>query len=748
MASISPVTTPSSHSSSTTHPSQIVISEDLKQAVLDHLSYLKEYYDHPEHFQKQSREYAVYRYETFWLPFIAENADLDIVPPLDVLFVWHSHMLAPIAYASDCERLFGRIIPHRIRTRSPQLIKLSEQLWTKKYNRTMPYHLDYTANIPVIPPYTSKIKYALTQAVERQADFYYNVSLGHFKDPDFINEAINRYKKFIYLKRLNPQLFVVPMYDIDIIWHTHQLFPEIYRRDMIENLQHVLHHDDATVDRSPNSKLSTSDHDTRHKWFELYGDRLPKNGCMYRGKTSKGLYQYITDFNFLLECQRYSMYVQLIENNVPTAGATKKDIDHKVSTIVPLHDQPLSEPLREQLFAQFNSSDQEIFARGSSGHIEAHFDADFNDFTIKLTLKIQRKAGYWPMNYYNSIEEYDLPSEKLLSIVQFTQPVQADNTLADDDDSSALFYLYDKNVERDSVLREIVPNVKRLVVGIPAIDINTVIVRYDTSEYEEVTLDQNYLAQLGTTFLFNLENLKAQQASHNITPVHQEEPILLNIRHTIINDIDIFTATFDNAIFASCHTLNWSQLPLPNQVSSIHDVSIITLNPDIEEALIIKDHTGDWGILKFSKELFTEPLDEETPEKSDQVSLYRFMPDGHVEEEVVYVEWEDDKWLIGSNNFCIDMNTWSISVKRVELKNSMQYICLGSALISRFDTLFTQIVGNKEDETNLATTNGDHNENDVLANDVGKIDLNGSTGINDIKNTLNKTKPQMATNNV
>jgi hypothetical protein len=93
------------------------------------------------------------------------------------------------------------------------------------------------------------------------------------------------------------------------------------------------------------------------------------------------------------------------------------------------------------------------------------------------------------------------------------------------------------------------------------------------------------------------------------------------------------------------------------------------------------------------------------------------------------------------------MNTWSISVKRIELKNSMQYICLGSALISRFDTLFTEIFGKRDEETDLTTTNGNHDDNDLLANDIGKINLNGSTGINDTKNTLNKA-PQMAMSNV
>ena len=296
-------------------------------------------------------------------------------------------------------------------------------------------------------------------------------------------------------------------------------------------------------------------------------------------------------------------------------------------------------------------------------------------------------------------------------------------------------------VEYDSSLRSC-----RLVAGVPAVDINTIIVRLGSSAYADAVLDQNYLNKLGTTFLFNLENIKVQQALHNIQPIHQDEPILLNIQHTIINDIDIFTATFNSAIFASCHTLNWSQLPLPEQVSTRHALGTITLQPEKEEALIIKDHTGDWGIVKFSKDLFTASLEDTADEKNYQFLLYRFRSDGSVDEEVVYVDWEDDKWLIGSDNFGIDMNSWSISVKRIELKNSMQYICLGAALITRFDTLFTQIFGKKVDEE--AKVNGARSDSDLLANDIGTLNLNGTNAIKTGDQGANKQASQMAMNHV
>ena len=51
------------------------------------------------------------------------------------------------------------------------------------------------------PEYASEISYNLEEAVLRQRDFYYNVSLPHYKDNVFIHLAINRYRKFLALKK-------------------------------------------------------------------------------------------------------------------------------------------------------------------------------------------------------------------------------------------------------------------------------------------------------------------------------------------------------------------------------------------------------------------------------------------------------------------------------------------------------------------------------------------------------------------
>ena len=55
------------------------------------------------------------------------------------------------------------------------------------------------------------------------------------------------------------------MYDIDIIWHTHQLHPIAYAKDMTSSLGYVMNHDDTDQDRNSGSKLSNVSVQTFHK---------------------------------------------------------------------------------------------------------------------------------------------------------------------------------------------------------------------------------------------------------------------------------------------------------------------------------------------------------------------------------------------------------------------------------------------------------------------------------------------------
>ena len=83
----------------------------------------------------------------------------------------------------------------------------------------------------------------------RQGTFFYQVSLSHYRDSDFLTDSATRYRMYLELKRQNPEKFLVPCYDMDLIWHSHQVSTLHYTRDTTAILGFVLKHDDSVNDR-------------------------------------------------------------------------------------------------------------------------------------------------------------------------------------------------------------------------------------------------------------------------------------------------------------------------------------------------------------------------------------------------------------------------------------------------------------------------------------------------------------------
>ena len=225
---------------------------------------------------------AVRRYETIWLPLLARNSERFIEPPLDVHWVWHVHMLCPKKYAADCKELLSMVPNHKYNTNE----MLARELWKKMTDES--FDVEYK-DIPNGTIFKSRLSYDIVAASQRQKEFYYNVSLPHFSSTYFLRDAFKRYQMFINLKRYRPTAFLVPLYDIDLLWHTHQCCPVEYQEDMEKFLGFVLDHDDTTTDRWPGSKLSDATSNTHKLWSEAYPDNpYYINGAMYRGPNPRG----------------------------------------------------------------------------------------------------------------------------------------------------------------------------------------------------------------------------------------------------------------------------------------------------------------------------------------------------------------------------------------------------------------------------------------------------------------------------
>eukprot|EP00095_Tigriopus_kingsejongensis_P000673 maker-scaffold340_size202118-snap-gene-0.21 protein:Tk00673 transcript:maker-scaffold340_size202118-snap-gene-0.21-mRNA-1 annotation:"hypothetical protein LOTGIDRAFT_153725" len=275
-------------------------------AVLNELDFLSlidrsgEFFYDPAHIQN-----AIRRYENFWLPFVKKHCgengskDYNFAPPLDVHWVWHCHMLCPTKYKTDLEASsLGRFINHMpMDMESLQNLRMSTQ---KQWERLFP---DEPFDVPNLDSmklnngpdaFQSNFVYDILLAAQRQKAFYYQVSLPHYRLKSFIGKSFMRYQMYLKLKQLNPNTFLVPCYDIDIIWHTHQVIACDYQEDTIRILGAILPHDDSVNDRNPGSKLNNADVETRTLWKDTFGVDFAQPGAMYRGPTGKGKLHVLT----------------------------------------------------------------------------------------------------------------------------------------------------------------------------------------------------------------------------------------------------------------------------------------------------------------------------------------------------------------------------------------------------------------------------------------------------------------------
>ncbi len=251
-------------------------------ALLMHLDFLRRADQAPRILSRPERmRQAARRYEACWLPLLAargkvgeeEVPEESLAPPLDVHVAWHCHMLCPTLYAKDLRlsSTLGRMARHRNR---PQ------EEWDKMRERCKGAWEETFPEEPFQPPwmtqegdtipetdFESAFEYDLVAAAERQSSFYYQVSLPHYRERGFLNEALKRYSNFLRLKKQHPGEFLAPCYDVDLAWHAHQVCPEEYARDTSAYLGgRVLPHDDTVNDRSPGSRLCNAQDRTEELW--------------------------------------------------------------------------------------------------------------------------------------------------------------------------------------------------------------------------------------------------------------------------------------------------------------------------------------------------------------------------------------------------------------------------------------------------------------------------------------------------
>ena len=275
------------------HPRKFSFSADVKTQAVYQIDFLEAVDRLPDLKKPHILARSVYRYEKYWLPLAASHPNECLSAPLDIEWVWHCHMLSPRAYSKDCVTIVNVVINHKLRSKQDYLRALikSCELWERRWGAEEPFYLKL--DLPYDKRET-KITYNIIDAASRQKAFYYQVSLPHHRDPKYLDVGILRYKKFLYLKQQLPEEFIVPCYDIDLIWHTHQLNPWAYWKDMMTYIGNLFNHDDNVTDRSEGSKLYNADMMTRYYWKRVFNEGFSMFGAMYRGPPPDGVLYQIT----------------------------------------------------------------------------------------------------------------------------------------------------------------------------------------------------------------------------------------------------------------------------------------------------------------------------------------------------------------------------------------------------------------------------------------------------------------------
>lgn len=244
---------------------------------------------------------AIRRYEHVWLPLLfrypaAQRNSLH--PPLDVHWVWLVHMLCPVKYNLDTSAIHAAHIPStKPRAVDHTLLSPRDSAAARDAGRAAwqlhfpnePFDIPNLSSAPLRSPQpslastNSRISYDIMEAASRQGLFHYQVSLPHYRTAAFQTLATRRYHMFLRLIRDNRGDICIPTYDIDLVWHVHQLHPFHYQEDTSQYCGFLLPHDDTLNDRSAGSDYSALWAATCRQWFIMFESRIHVSGAMYRG---------------------------------------------------------------------------------------------------------------------------------------------------------------------------------------------------------------------------------------------------------------------------------------------------------------------------------------------------------------------------------------------------------------------------------------------------------------------------------
>ena len=239
----------------------------------------------------------VNRYQMY-LSLVAKHGHENLIPPLDIAYVWHVHRLAPLIYSKFSRQHFHKILnsvsPFAFQTNKStstssssnnatsiiisEAARLRTRLLWKQHTNNAPFFLSSNTTTPVIKLFVGE--YDVASAARRQSAFYKKISLPIYSSNEFLTFSIKQYEHFLLLikesRRRGIPSASVPSVSIDLVWHTHQLLSTTTYVQETSNILEgrPLNHDDNLEAKQSTDETSQQWETTKDLWFEMFGKSM------------------------------------------------------------------------------------------------------------------------------------------------------------------------------------------------------------------------------------------------------------------------------------------------------------------------------------------------------------------------------------------------------------------------------------------------------------------------------------------
>ncbi|XP_065664153.1 uncharacterized protein LOC136085986 [Hydra vulgaris] len=527
------------------------------QAEYDFLLQVDKY---PALYFKNVLRNAVYRYENYWLPLVAKY-NLVVVAPLDIEWIWHTHVLNPVAYHQDCKKIVGKVID-----RCPMFLTLhtqnvSQKYWCSEYPNVQ-YEIDLLNPKPVLlssEPF--KCSHNLVKAAQRQRDFSYNVLLPHYRDAKFLSKAIKRYKIMLAIKRDHPKTYLVPCYDFGLIWQSHQQHVLLYQSEMKLIFGTISFQDDSSLDFQSCKYRKAK---TVILWKEKSLKEYEVNGGMLRGKPLLLNLDYDSDFFSRSTTNTWASSFNIMAlslSDIPILNGYFNDIV-VVNVVVKKNGCIIYEYSKS--YATTDGTINVVFCRGQNAfHLDSSFNYEVYIYCTYPSINKVFSGKVVPGNTLACVthQETFLKCQSNESIT-CSISTSTDNYLLK---SKAVFKT---DCSYKVIFSNLAESLKTFKTCFPTLN-----------SYSEAFCEycENKLNPIGE----NLLKLKWKV-------VHSKDPPL-----AVIELYD-----YSGVVIATSHTVNWYHLPSSKQISD--STQCFTYNPAVERAMLIRGINGDFALIKSS----------------------------------------------------------------------------------------------------------------------------------------------------